>query len=116
VTGVIAFPVVAKKIDWNFCLSWREIQLRLIWQYTGRHPMRRLGITLAATAAIVLATSFSWQAEAQISRGALTLPHKAQNFSPIEKAACGPNRGPHCGPFHHWVCGPYGHRCWCARC
>ena len=78
--------------------------------------MHRLVIAFATTAAIVLAGSLAWRAEAQTSRGAFGLPAAAQNFSPIEKAACGPRRGPHCGPFHHWVCGPYGHRCWCARC
>ena len=78
--------------------------------------MRRLVITLATTAAIVLAGSLAFKAEAQTSRGAFNLPAAAQNFSPIEKAACGPFRGAHCGPYHHWVCGPYGHRCWCARC
>ena len=77
--------------------------------------MRRLVMTLVAVAAILLAGVFSWKAEAQTSRGALKLPEASQNFTPIEKAACGPFWG-RCRPFHHWVCGPYGHRCWCARC
>jgi len=78
--------------------------------------MRRLMITLAAMAAILLAGSFAFRAEAQTSRGAADIPAAAKNFTPIEKAACGPYRGAHCGPFHHWVCGPYHRRCWCARC
>ena len=78
--------------------------------------MRKLIVTVLAVAAIVLAGSFAFKADAQTSRGALVLPGQAQNFSPIEKAACGPFFGPHCGPYHHWVCGPRRHRCWCARC
>jgi hypothetical protein len=54
-------------------------------------------------------------ADAQTSRGAATIPLAAQNYTPIEKAACGPHRGRWCGPFHHRVCGPRG-RCWCAPC
>ncbi|HZP76620.1 MAG TPA: hypothetical protein VFB45_10790 [Pseudolabrys sp.] len=75
--------------------------------------MRRLAVTLAAGAAILLSGSL-WTADAQISRGALTIPTHAKNFTPIEKAACGPFRGRFCGPFHHRVCGP--RRCWCAPC
>jgi len=78
--------------------------------------MRRVLITLAAIAAILLAGSLAFRAEAQTSRGATDIPAAAKNFTPIEKAACGPFRGAHCGPFHHWVCGPYHRRCWCARC
>jgi Spy/CpxP family protein refolding chaperone len=78
--------------------------------------MRKLTVTFLATAALVLAGSLAFKADAQTSRGAGTLPAQAQNFTPIEKAACGPFWGRRCGPFHHWVCGPYGRRCWCARC
>ena len=78
--------------------------------------MHRLVIACATTAAILLAGALAWKAEAQTSRGAAALPAAAQNFTPIEKAACGPFRGPHCGPFRHWVCGPYRRHCWCARC
>ena len=77
--------------------------------------MRRLWTTLATVAAILLLSSLAWQAEAQTTRGATTLPTHAQNFSPIVKAGCG-FVGPHCGPRRHWVCGPYGRRCWCAPC
>jgi hypothetical protein len=55
-------------------------------------------------------------ANAQTWRGAQILHKQAENFTPIEKAACGPFFGAHCGPFHHWVCGPRGFHCWCARC
>jgi len=78
--------------------------------------MRRLVMTFAAIAAILLAGALAFRAEAQTSRGAADIPAAAQNFTPIEKAACGPHWGPRCGPYHHWVCGPYHRRCWCARC
>jgi hypothetical protein len=68
--------------------------------------MHRLVIAFATTAAIVLAGAVAWRAEAQTSRGAFGLPAAAQNFSPIEKAACGPYRGDYCGLYHHSVCGP----------
>jgi len=77
--------------------------------------MRKLMVTLTVTTAILLASSVAWKADAQTSRGAVGIPAASQNFSPIEKAACGPHYGRWCGPWHHRVCGPYGH-CWCARC
>jgi hypothetical protein len=67
-----------------------------------------------AMAAILLAASLASSADAQTSRGAATIKSQAQNFSPIQKAACGPYWGPWCGPWHHRVCG-WG-RCWCAPC
>jgi hypothetical protein len=76
--------------------------------------MRKLLVTLTATVAILLASSLAWKADAQTTRGATNLPAQAQNFSPIEKAACGPYWGRWCGPYHRRVCGPY--RCWCAHC
>ena len=72
--------------------------------------------TFIATAAIPLAGSLAFKADAQTSRGAANIAAPAQNFTPIEKAACGSFRGRWCGPFHHRVCGPYGRRCWCAHC
>ena len=78
--------------------------------------MRKLLVTLAATTTILLAITLAWNANAQTSRGAAAIPGQAQNFSPIEKAACGPRPGPYCGPYHRRVCGPYGRRCWCAPC
>jgi hypothetical protein len=78
--------------------------------------MRKLAVAFIAIAAIVLTGSLTFKAGAQTSRGAAAIPAQAQNFTPIEKAACGPYRGRFCGPFHHWVCGPYGRHCRCARC
>jgi hypothetical protein len=77
--------------------------------------MRKLLVTFIAMATILLAGSLAFKADAQTSRGAANIPVQAQNFSPIEKAACGPYFGRWCGPFHRRVCGPGG-RCWCARC
>jgi hypothetical protein len=71
-------------------------------------------MTLAALAAILLAGSYAMQAQAQTSRGAANITGAAQNFTPIEKAACGPHPGEYCGPWHRRVC-RYG-RCWCAHC
>ncbi|MGH6795823.1 MAG: hypothetical protein ACREDH_11685 [Methylocella sp.] len=76
--------------------------------------MRKLVLTFVATAAILLTGTLAFNAEAQTSRGAATFPAQAQNFTPIEKAACGPHRGRWCGPFHRRVC-RWG-RCWCAHC
>ena len=77
--------------------------------------MRKLSVAFAAAAAILLVSSLAWKADAQTSRGAANIPAQAQNFTPIEKAACGPFWGRWCGPFHRRVCGPLG-RCWCAHC
>jgi hypothetical protein len=77
--------------------------------------MRKLMVTFLATGAILLVGSLAFKADAQTSRGAAIIPAQAQNFTPIEKAACGPNWGRWCGPFHRRVCGPLG-RCWCAHC
>jgi hypothetical protein len=52
--------------------------------------MRQLLVTLFAIAALILAGAFTFKAEAQISRGAAAIPAQSQNFTPIEKAACGP--------------------------
>ena len=76
--------------------------------------MRKAAITLAAAAAMLAGGVLTWQANAQMERGASALCEMAKNFTPVEKAACGPHYGAHCGPYHHWVCG--GGRCWCARC
>lgn len=73
--------------------------------------MRKL-LLIAATAALVFGGAIS--SNAQTTRGATTLTTASQNFTPIEKAACGPNFGRWCGPYHHRVC-RYG-RCWCAHC
>jgi len=77
--------------------------------------MSKLVITLTATAALLLAGSLASDLEAQTTRGAANVSTTTKNFSPIEKAACGPFFGARCGPWHHWVCGPRGN-CWCAHC
>ncbi|MGO4871157.1 MAG: hypothetical protein ACLPGW_11185 [Roseiarcus sp.] len=76
--------------------------------------MRKMAIAFAATAAILSLGAMTLQADAQTTRGAGTISNAMQNFTPIEKAACGPHWGRWCGPWHHRVCGPY--RCWCAPC
>jgi hypothetical protein len=76
--------------------------------------MRQLTIALTATAAILLAGSLAWKAEATTPGGDTNVPAAAKNFSPVMKAACR-GLGGRCGPGLHWVCGPHGH-CWCAPC
>jgi hypothetical protein len=75
--------------------------------------MRKLVVIVTATTALLLAGELA--SNAQTSRGAANIHAQTQNFTPIEKAACGPFFGARCGPYHRWVCGPYG-RCWCALC
>jgi hypothetical protein len=74
--------------------------------------MRKLAVIVAASAALMLAGAIA--SYAQTTRGALSLPAASKDFTPIEKAACGPYAGRFCGPYHHRVC-RYG-RCWCAHC
>ena len=76
--------------------------------------MRRIAIMLAASAALMVGGAPAWQAQAQMERGPAALCDVAKNFTPIEKAACGPRRGEWCGPWHHRVCNRW--RCWCAPC
>jgi hypothetical protein len=76
--------------------------------------MRRVAIALAGTAALMIGGAFISGASAQIERGPAALAGQAQNFTPVEKAACGPYWGRFCGPFHHRVCGRW--HCWCAPC
>ena len=77
--------------------------------------MRKLKVTFIATAAILLAGSLAFKADAQTSRGAATIPAQAQNFTPIEKAACGPLLGPLVRTVPSPRLRSYGRRCWCAR-
>ena len=74
--------------------------------------MRKSLLILTSAAAMMLAGTLA--VNAQLSNGAHTIVPIAKNYTPIEKAACGPNWGRFCGPFHHRVC-RYG-RCWCAHC
>jgi hypothetical protein len=76
--------------------------------------MRKLAITFIAAAAFLTAGAAAYKADAQTSRGAADITLHTKNFTPIEKAACGPHWGRWCGPFHHRIC-RYG-RCWCAHC
>lgn len=54
--------------------------------------MRKLVISFFATAAILAAGAAAYQADAQTARGA-DIATQAKNFTPIEKAACGPHWG-----------------------
>ncbi len=76
--------------------------------------MRRIAIMLAASTALMFSAAPTWQAQAQTERGPAALADTPQNFTPIEKAACGHHWGRYCGPYHHRVCNRY--RCWCAPC
>lgn len=76
--------------------------------------MRKLVITFVAAAAFLTAGTVAYRADAQTSRGAADITLQAKNFTPIEKAACGPYWGRWCGPFHRRIC-RYG-RCWCVHC
>jgi hypothetical protein len=67
--------------------------------------MRKVTLTLAI--ALLFAGSAVLTADAQTSRGA------AQNFTPIEPAACR-GWGPYCRPGFVRVCGRF--RCWCRPC
>lgn len=74
--------------------------------------MRKLTVMFAAASAILLAGSLI--ADAQTTRGAFSIPKEARNFTPVEKAACGPRPGRWCGPYHHRAC--HMGRCWCVHC
>ena len=75
--------------------------------------MRKLAIALGVTAAVLLAGSLSWKADATtLSSGTLNLPSAAKNYSPVEKTGC--YRVGRCGLGWHRVCGPL--RCWCVPC
>ena len=60
--------------------------------------MRRLAITLASAAALTMGSALMGGASAQMERGPAALSGQAQNFTPVEKAACGPHWGRFCGP------------------
>lgn len=75
--------------------------------------MRKLTTAIVATT-ILAAGAFAFTAQAQTWRGSTSLDGAAQNFTPIQKAACR-GWGPHCGPGWTWFCGPRGW-CRCVRC
>jgi hypothetical protein len=72
--------------------------------------MRRLVVTLTATAAILFVGALA--AEAAVLHGN-ALSTVTQNFTPIKPAACR-GSGPWCGPGYTRRCGPF--RCWCRPC
>jgi len=71
-----------------------------------------MGKLSAAIATTILLAGLAAGAQAQTWRGSAGLNGTAQNFTPIEKAACRGRWGPRCPPGRHWWCGPRG---WC-RC
>ena len=73
--------------------------------------MRKTMLTLAL--ALAFAGSAAVTADAQTSRGANNIGSAAQNFTPIEPAACR-GWGPYCRPGFTRVCGRW--RCWCRPC
>jgi hypothetical protein len=77
--------------------------------------MSRLPILAAAITAVVMVGSLTWNVQAQTLRGAANINAATQNFTPIEKAACGGYTGSHgCGPGWFWR---FGRRGWaCYRC
>lgn len=74
--------------------------------------MRKLLLTVAATAMIFAPALAPRKAEAEILGGAAKLP-PAANVSRAEGAAC-QGWGPYCPPGFVRACGPY--RCWCRPC
>jgi hypothetical protein len=76
-----------------------------------RDLMRKVTLTLAI--ALLFAGSAVLTADAQTSRGANNIAGAAQNFTPIEPAACR-GWGPYCRPGFVRVCGRF--RCWCRPC
>ena len=75
--------------------------------------MRKFGVALAVGAALLLAGSLSWKAEATSAVKSEALPALVKKFSLIDKAACN-GWGRFCPPGYTWRCGPY--RCACRPC
>ena len=75
--------------------------------------MRKFGVALAVGAALLIAGSLSWKAEATSAVKSEALPAMVKKFSLIEKAACG-GWGRYCPPGYTWRCGP--NRCACRPC
>jgi hypothetical protein len=50
--------------------------------------MRKFGVALAVVAALLIAGSLSWKAEATSAVKSKTLPAMVKKFSLIDKAAC----------------------------
>jgi hypothetical protein len=77
--------------------------------------MRNLAITISAIAAIFVAGSFAWKADAATWMEKARTRAAAENYTPIQNAACGGRWGPYCPPGSYRRCGPNGY-CWCAPC
>jgi hypothetical protein len=75
--------------------------------------MRKFGVAVAVGAALLIAGSLSWKAEATSAVKSETLPAMVKKFSLIDKAACN-GWGRFCPPGYTWRCGPY--RCACRPC
>ena len=61
--------------------------------------MRKLAIALGVTAAMLLAGSCAWKADATtLSSGTVNLPSATKNYSPVEKAGCYRSR-----PVRPWL-------------
>ena len=76
--------------------------------------MRKLAVICAAAATVLLAGSPASKLDAETWRGAGNISGTAQNFTPIEPAACRAP-GPHCRPGFTWVCTRW-RGCWCRPC
>lgn len=74
--------------------------------------MGKLSTVIVATT--LLLAGLAVTAHAQTLHGSAGLVGAAQNFTPVQKAACGGRWGRWCPPGRHRVCGP--RRCWCAPC
>ncbi len=75
--------------------------------------MRKLLVTAAASAAMLLAGSLAWQADAATFKNTARLSTAAATLNSVESTACWGWGA--CRPGWHRVCNWRG-RCWCARC
>ncbi len=55
--------------------------------------MRRMAVRFAGATALIISVALIGSANAQIERGPAALSGQIQNFTPVEKAACGPHWG-----------------------
>jgi hypothetical protein len=74
--------------------------------------MKKITMTLAATALIFGSMVFSASAQTQ-APGAANFHAQLKNATPLKQAACR-GWGPYCPPGTVRRCGPF--RCWCAVC
>jgi len=76
--------------------------------------MRKIGILLTASAALLIAGAIAFTADATPGAATLGLAGAAKNYSPVDTVACRVS-GPVCGLGRTLVCRPF-RGCWCARC